>query len=236
MTTASSCCAAFQRISHPECRIPSGANRFRSCSPPERLPLAAAFAGFRLNAGCPAIQESQKRLPYHPLTTPQIADYFFRSGRLAFLRTSGIPKPSHGRFCTCCKPRMDTPLFFSPLTRICPLSVNASTGSKAAFQSSSCAGTTRRYCGNSRAPPEPSSWQPELRGRAWTSLATVCRCSSFHACRLHSRTPSTSTKRETIPPCVTSFGASSCRKCRSSSSRALDAPSARRQTPAWLPS
>ena len=236
MTTASSCCAASRQTSHPECRTRSGANRFRSCSPPERLPLAAAFAGFRLNAGCPAIQESQKRLPYLPLTTPQIAACFFHSGHLVFQRTSGILKPSHGRLCACCKPRTDTPLFFSPLTRICPLSVNVSTGSKAASQSSSCAGTTHRSCGNSRAPPEPSSWQPELRGRAWTSPATVCRCSSFPGCRLHSRTPSTSMKRETIPPCVTSFGASSCRKCRSSSSRALGAPSARKRTPAWLPS
>ena len=96
---------------------------------------------------------------------------------------------------------------------------------------SRCAGTTRRSCGNSRAPPEPSFWQPELRGRAWTSPATACRCLSFPGCRLHSRTPSTSMKRETIPPCVTSSGASSCRKCRSSSSRASDAPSARKRTP-----
>ena len=236
MTTASSCCAVSRQTSHPECSARFGANRFRSCLPPERLPSAAAFAGFRTNADCLAIQESQKRLPYRPLTTPQIADCFFRSGRLAFQRTSGIPKLLPGRFYACCKRRTDTPLFFSPLTRTCPLSVNVSTGSKAASPSSSCAGTARRYCGNSRAPPEPSSWQPALRGRAWTSLATVCRCSSFHACRLHSRTPSTSMKRETIPPCVTSSGASSCRKCRSSSSRASDAPSARKRTPAWLPS
>ena len=231
MTTASSCCAAFQRISHPECSTRSGANRSHSYLPPERLPSAAAFAGFRTNAGCPAIQESQKRLPYRPLTTPQIAACFFHSGRLAFQKTSGIPKPSHGRFYACCKPRTDTPLFFSPLTRICPLSVNVSTGSKAASQSSSCAGTTHRFCGNSRAPPEQFFWQPALRGKAWTSPATACRCLSFPGCRLHSRTPSTSMKRETIPPCVTSSGASSCRKCRSSSSRALDAPSARKRTP-----
>ena len=234
--TESSCCAASRQTSHPECRTRSGANRFRSCSPLGRLPLAAAFIGFRTNADCLAIQESQKRLPYLPLTTPQIAACFFRSGRLVFQRASGIPKPSHGRFYACCKRRTDTLLFFSPLTRICPLSVNVSTGSKAASQSSSCAGTTHRSCGNSRAPPEPSSWQPALRGRAWTSPATACRCLSFPGCRLRFRTPSTSMKRETIPPCVTSSGASSCRKCRSSSSRALAAPSARRQTPAWLPS
>ena len=234
--TESSCCAAFQRISHPECRTRSGANKSRSCSPLGRLPLAAAFAGFRTNADCLANQESQKRLPYLPLTTPQIAACFFHSGHLVFQRTSGIPKLLPGRSYACCKPRMDTPSFFSPLTRICLRSVNVSTGSKAASPSSSCTGTAHRSCGNSRAPPEPSSWQPELRGRAWTFLATVCRCSSFHACRLHSRTPSTSTKRETILPCMTSFGASSCRKCRSSSSRALDAPFARKRTPAWLPS
>ena len=189
-----------------------------------------------MNAGCPAIQESQKRLPYLPLTTPQIAACFFHSGHLVFQRTSGIPKLLPGRFYACCKRQTGTPLFFSPLTRICPLSVNVSTGSKAASQSSSCAGTTHRSCGNSRAPPEPSSWQPALRGKAWTFPATVCRCSSSPGCPSHSRTPSTSMKRKTILLCMISFGASSYRKCRSSSSRALGAPSARRQTPAWLPS
>ena len=125
-------------------------------------------------------------------------------------------------------------LCFLPHTQIYPLSTSGWLQQESQF--SHCAGTTRRSCGNSRAPPEPSSWQPALRGKAWTSPATACRCLSFPGCRLHSRTPSTSMKRETIPPCVTSSGASSCRKCRSSSSRALDAPSARKRTPAWLPS
>ena len=118
MTTASSCCAASRQTSQPECSTRSGANRSHSYLPPERLPLAAAFAGFRTNVGYLAIHGLQKRSRYLPLTTPQIAACFFRSGRLAFPRTSGIPKPSHGRFCTCCKPRMDTHLFFSLPTRI----------------------------------------------------------------------------------------------------------------------
>lgn len=200
------------------------------------LAIGSSFRRFQDECGLSGNPRVTEAVAVSPFDYAANCRLFFRSDRLAFQRTSGIPKLLPGRFYACCKPRMDMPLFFSPLTRICPLSVNVSTGSKAASPSSSCAGTTHRSCGNSRAPPEPSFWQPALRGRAWTSPATVCRCSSFHACRSRFRTPSTSMKRETILLCMISFGASSCRKCRSSSSRASDAPFARKRTPAWLPS
>ena len=233
MTTASSCCAVSRQTSHPECSTRSGANRSHSYLPPERLPLAAAFAGFRTNAGYAAIRELWNPLLSRRSIMQTTAGCSFPDIPCVSA-PSGITMRSQQKFCGFYIQQMVMRLCSLPHTQIYPLSTSGWLQQESPF--SHCAGTTRRYCGNSRAPPEPSSWQPALRGKAWTSPATACRCLSFPGCRLHSRTPSTSMKRETIPPCVTSSGASSCRKCRSSSSRASDAPSARKRTPAWLPS
>lgn len=110
-----------------------------------------------------------------------------------------------------------------------------STGSKAASQSSSCAGTTHRSCGNSAYPRS----RPLGSGAAWEGMDFPGDCVSLLIIpRLPFAFPDAIHEHEkrNYPALRGFIGASSCRKCRSSSSRASDAPSVRRQTPAWSPS